>query len=101
MSRRKRQLKKICSNITIEAYEMLEQLTNRGELYMSQALEECIRGRYYAVSKSNTLIDINNNSIIDNMQEELSLEYNQKNLEEAKAAFIARRNARKGSASNV
>lgn len=69
---------------------------------MSQALEECIRGRYYAVSKSNTLVDSNCITKIKNIQEDLSLEYNQKNLEEAKAAFIARRNAKKkGSASNV
>lgn len=54
--RRKRDLKKICCNVSKEAYEMLEQLTEDGMLYMCQVLDKCIRGKYYSEFKSNKLL---------------------------------------------
>lgn len=54
--RRKRELKKICCNVSKEAYEMLEQLTEEGILYMCQVLDKCVRGAYYSKFKSNKLI---------------------------------------------
>ena len=54
--RRKRNLKRICSNITEEAYKMLEDLSTEERLYLCQELEECIRGRYYSKFKSNKLL---------------------------------------------
>lgn len=54
--RRKRDLKKICCNVSKEAYEMLEQLTEEGMLYMCQVLDKCVRGAYYSKYKSNKLL---------------------------------------------
>lgn len=73
MARKKRELKQICGNITIEAYKMLEQLTNDGQYYMCQQLEECIRGRYFAVYKSNQFIDTSihsNREVVKQLQKE-------------------------------
>ena len=98
MARKKRELKQICGNITIEAYKMLEQLTNDGQYYMCQQLEECIRGRYFAVYKSNQFIDTSipsNREVVKQLQIQKQEVSNSESLEDLKAKFIARRNAKK------
>lgn len=84
MARKKRELKQICGNITIEAYKMLEQLTNGGQYYMCQQLEECIRGKYYSIYKSNKFIDtsINTNIEVVKQLQEQSVNKNQITLDE-------------------
>lgn len=102
--RKKRDLKQFCGNLTKEAYEMLEQLTSDSNLYMCQMLDECIRGKYYAIYKSNKLIDRSikqNREVVKQLQEQkvdkdqITLDEvlnQQEELERLKAERRARKN---------
>lgn len=80
---------------------MLEKLTDNGFLYLNQVTEQCIRGKYYSVYKSNNIIKedivINNNEVIS---ENEILENNTNEAEELERLKQARRE-RKGSSLNV
>jgi hypothetical protein len=102
MPKKKIKTKVILLKLTEEDYQKV--VLQAGDYKtLTRVIEEDINGGYYSKFKTNDLPDMSikqNREVVKQIQKQNNEVISQNELEDAKAAFIARRNARKEGVSN-